>query len=654
MRTDRSPLAIQTDLSEDIYRTETYQAHYTEPVAYQDEEVYYEQVAYQEEESYIDQEEYWQRETVCKDETRYEEVCKNERKCEPRFERRCERKRICQLVLPGPLQALMAIYSVAEARADRGNGDDDQERQRREREQREKQEREKQERERRENEERQRRDNEQREKQERERRENEQRENRERQEREKQERERRENEQREKREREEREKQQREKQEREKQEREKREREEREKHQREEREKQEREKHEREEREKREREERERKEREEREKQERCWKEVCENVKVGEDCKDERKCERVPKRERICKEENVKKTRPVGKTRWVTKYREERKTRWVTKYRDEDRCCVTKEREVFDHTIKAHAELQFPAAATLVAGEKETFSANLNEVSGHPQLTVNPRTTLYTYRPQVQQISADNYVVKMDVIPTHNAADLGESAVSNMILESLGTKLRLSFTDKGVVKKAQIDYMIHLLDPNNGTELLALPVQNQKQVNATFDLNLNIPVGQVVLVRLEVLRNGIVISAPVAFTMDRRITVVPDTVYDIRPYMDKALVGKFSLEGRNAGLVIYFRDLTKDIPQVKSEYQYKLSIGGRVLAEKTFQRSDLTPDADGKLPLSAARDFSLGEADLRQLSSGKTISLEGNVIRRGSRFPNGEAVIPKAVNLEIE
>lgn len=604
-RDERSPARIEQALKEDVYRTETYQAPYFVDVPYQEEEVYYESVPYQELERYTDYEEYWDRETVCKTETRWEEKCENKRRCEPRFERRCERKRVCQVVLPGVLHAAWLLFGANEALADRdgrgdrggrgggggGGGNDDDDRRRREGE----------ERERRDRDERERRDRENRDRQERERRDRDERDRRDREGRDRDERERRD-----------------------------------------------RDRKEREDRDRRERDERDRRDREER-----CNREVCENVKVGEDCRDERVCHKIPRHEKVCREETVRKTRPVEKTRWVTKYRDERRTRWVTKYRSEKRCCVTKERQVLDHSIRAQVALVFPPQATLEQGEKEAFDVTLEEVAGRPEVRVAPKTTVYTYQPRVQAISADQYEVRMDILPTYNPGDLGEATLSDVTLAAIGPKLRLTWIDKGVVKKVRTDYVIRILNPEDMTELAQLTAPDQKQVNGVFDFNLNLAVGTPVLVRIEVQRNGVVIAQPISFTTDRALQVTPDLAYDPAPFMDKSRVGKFSVGGRGRDLVIYFRDLTPDIPQVTTQYQYRVALGNRVLAEKVFLRGDLTVQEDGRIPLPAATAFGLSEADLKLLGPGKVITVDGRVIRHGTRFPGGQFVIPKKVNLTV-
>ncbi len=444
---------------------------------------------------------------------------------------------------------------------------------------------------------------------------------------------------------------------RERREREDRERREKEKREREERDRREREKREREERDRREREKREREERERREREERerrCWKEECKNVKVGETCRNDRECKKVPKDVRKCEWEQVRKTRPVTKTRWVTRYRTERRTRWVTRYRDEVRCCITKDRQVFDRTIRARVELQFPPEAILTQGERESFVVELNEVSGHSDISVHAKNAIYSYQPLIQKVSEEEFLVQMRLAPTYDAAELGEQTISPMKLVLRAGGLQLSFEDKGIVPKTRTDYVVRLLDPNTRQELVALTVLEQKQPSVAIDMGLALPVGRPVIVVLDVRRNGIVISTPVAFVKEEVVQVAPEPYYDAKPYMDPNQVGKFSLGGNRAGLIIYFRDLTKNIPEVRTEYHYRVSLNGRVLAENVFHRADLVVGADGRIPLSAVEAFGVSPADLNLLKPGTVIMIDGQVIRYGTRFPNGRYAIPKKVTLQIK
>lgn len=93
--------SVRTELSQNVYRQEPYQADYTVQVPYEAQETYYESVPYQVEETYYedvpytervpytDYEEYYDNEYICRNVTRYRQECHNERVCAPGG-RRCE------------------------------------------------------------------------------------------------------------------------------------------------------------------------------------------------------------------------------------------------------------------------------------------------------------------------------------------------------------------------------------------------------------------------------------------------------------------------------------------------------------------------------------------------------------------------------------
>ncbi|MBV2168564.1 MAG: hypothetical protein KUL82_07645 [Bdellovibrio sp.] len=104
--------SVRTELSQNVYRQEPYQAEYTVQVPYEAQETYYESVPYQVEETYYedvpytervpytDYEEYYDNEYVCRNVTRYRQECHNERVCAPGG-RRCEDVTECGTISRG-------------------------------------------------------------------------------------------------------------------------------------------------------------------------------------------------------------------------------------------------------------------------------------------------------------------------------------------------------------------------------------------------------------------------------------------------------------------------------------------------------------------------------------------------------------------------
>ena len=104
-----------------------------------------------------------------------------------------------------------------------------------------------------------------------------------------------------------------------------------------------------------------------------------------------------------------------------------------------------------------------------------------------------------------------------------------------------------------------------------------------------------------------------------------------------------------------------FKELTKAIEQVRTEYAFKLKVSGKgiqgekLIAEKLLKRELLKIGSDGSIKLSAARAFEVSPENLTLLKPGMKLILEGEVIRYGSRFGASEKfAIPKKVALDIK
>jgi hypothetical protein len=384
----------------------------------------------------------------------------------------------------------------------------------------------------------------------------------------------------------------------------------------------------------------------------------CETTQIGENCNTFRECRRDPRSVQKCSYESVRKTRPVTKTRSVTRYRDERRTRTVTRYRDESRCCVTRERQVFDRQYAATVEVRFPSETALIGLETEKFKLEMTDYDASAQVTITPVSTVYKYEAQVVKDGANNFIITMKFVPTYQPADLGETTLDKFQINAIGSALQLNFVDMGTVAKVQTSYDLSLLDAATGNEIARTTYDPRGQAQVRIDIPTTVAANTDVRLRLTVNRTGMVISSPVNFTVDKALKVQAEAKYDATSYMDKNQVGKFSLVGSGKKLVLNMRDLTKDIPQVKTQYTFKISLlekgVPRLLAEKTFLREHITVDGEGRIALSAVESFGITEQDLALLTSGKTILIDGQVLRQGTRFPQGSFAIPKKVTLEIE
>lgn len=340
----------------------------------------------------------------------------------------------------------------------------------------------------------------------------------------------------------------------------------------------------------------------------------------------------------------------------VTRYRQELRYRTVTRYRTETRCCVTKTRQVYDHQLTANVTLAFPADASLVTGEKETFRAVLNDDGS---INLKARQAIYTYAPEITNLGDGKYNVQMHLAPTYQPEDLGEKTIAKLKLVVVGNHVRLLFNDAGAVNKTRTHYDVQLINGNNGTPLLSDQKDNANYAQKiVWDLNAALPAGQAVTVRLAVSRDGIVIAQPVKFNLDANLNVAKEAAYDAGPYTKADKIHHYRIAGKNAGIVITFRDDTKVIDEVATEYRLGMFVqegkNGRLLGEKTFKREDLKLDSNSNFNLSLANDFGIAAEELAKLNPGTVLGLSGEVSRYGSRFKNGKAVVAIKAKLTVK
>ncbi|MGE3260153.1 MAG: hypothetical protein AB7K68_00080 [Bacteriovoracia bacterium] len=372
-------------------------------------------------------------------------------------------------------------------------------------------------------------------------------------------------------------------------------------------------------------------------------------------CHNEQRCTQVPVHNRECHMQSVTRYRQERRTRTVTKYRDEARTRTVTRYRDEERCCVTKTRSVYDHQIAADVTFVFPAEATLEANEKESFRAVL-ESDG--DLKVKALKSIYSYSPLVSDLGGGKYSVEMKLVPTYAEDQLGLKTVGNLRLTVVGARSRLTFEDLGAVNKTKTVYDLQLVDAATGAVLIQELKENlANSQRITWDLNATTVAGKIVAVRLNVARDGIVVAAPVRFELQASLTVKKEASYDPSPYTKSSRIHHFRIAGKNDAIVVSFRDNTKVIDEVSTEYRLGIFVQegktGRLLVEKTFNRAQVKVEKDGDILFSLANDFGLAAEELANLNPGKVIALSGEVLRYGSRFKEGKAVVAAKAKLTV-
>jgi hypothetical protein len=375
------------------------------------------------------------------------------------------------------------------------------------------------------------------------------------------------------------------------------------------------------------------------------------------ECRNEQKCVDIPHTRHECHDETVTKYRDVTKTREVTKYRDETRTRTVTKYRQEERCCETKYRDVFDHTYLAKLDVNFPAEATLDAGEREVFLAQLNGNDADAKVSFAPEKTLYGYGPaDIQQRAIDQFEVTMKLVPKYKAADLGQASITKVALDVTGAP-KFTMNDAGGLPKVATTYDLQVVDPSSGAVLASLQKTGGAQTAISWDLPALSAALTRVHVKLAVARTGIVIDGPVQFLWENDVPVQREQAYDPKPYLNKDLVNSAGLTGKTPALNFTFRDQTKVIPQVHTEYEVKLSVVAKTtktIADKTLKREALQAKPDGTVSLALAKDLGVSSGDLKGLASGTVVALELRVLRYGSRFSPSPSVVTVTGKLKVK
>lgn len=372
-------------------------------------------------------------------------------------------------------------------------------------------------------------------------------------------------------------------------------------------------------------------------------------------CRNEQRCQQVPVRNRECHQEQVTRYRQERRTRTVTRYRQEARTRTVTRYRTETRCCVTKTRSVFDHQIAANVTYAFPAEATLEGDEKESFRTSLDRDGS---VSVKVLKSIYTYNPVVTDQGNGQVLVQMNLLPTYQPEQLGAASIGSQRVTVVGQRSRLTFTDLGAVNKTRSHYALQLIDPATNAVLIEEQRDNlNHSEKVIWDLNVPSVAGKNVIVKLNVSREGVVIAGPVAFESAAELTVKQEAKYDPSPYTKASQIHHYRIEGVNEKIIVTFRDDSKVIDEVSTEYRLGIFVqegrSGRLLAEKTFKREQMKVEKNGDMRLSLASDFGIAVEELAKLKYKTVIALSGNVIRYGSRFKNGTATVAMKGKLTV-
>ena len=369
--------------------------------------------------------------------------------------------------------------------------------------------------------------------------------------------------------------------------------------------------------------------------------EVCEGGGSRQECHDEQRCENVPVRRERCDWENVRKTRPVTRYRDVTRYRQERRTRTVTRYREETRCCVTKTREVFDHTWSQQVQVLFPANHTLLPGEKETFQVTLAGTESRPDANIQLQDTIYGYTVARKSLSGRTVVIELASAPKYTAAELGLQTIRSAQLKITRGASVVQIVDEGLRNKVTTQYAVIVKDKSNG-QVVTQAQSAAQGASMMIQLPLQLDPNLDYVVDLMVERNSVLLAAPVQF--------VKSFEYDhafAEPalFADPTMISAIQTVGAFSSTAIRFADASPQHPEVNTTYKIIISkkgaAAGGQLIERTFNRNQIAQNADGSMELSLMTDFGVSPTVLdKTFKPGMTGVVEIIVNRTSAKLPS--------------
>ena len=299
--------------------------------------------------------------------------------------------------------------------------------------------------------------------------------------------------------------------------------------------------------------------------------EKCDTGPSREDCHYENQCRRVPRDH--CEYRDVRKQREVTKYRTVTKYRQELRTRTVTKYRNVEKCCVTKEREVFDQQVTKDVTLQFPAGSELIGNEKELFVVTLNSLATDVDFSI--KNSIFGYQVQEVQKTNTGFNIVLKNIAKYKDTDLSASTISLLRIDSIQQKAIISFNDAGLKPRVNTKYLVKLF--NKATQQLVKEksfAQNGDLVNSqkiSLDLETTLDAATDYVAQIQVQRDGVVLSKPVQFSLSAEYLFDRISESEVGEQTVSALILKDSA----TGVQLSFQDKLSDA-RVTSLYHLEI------------------------------------------------------------------------------
>lgn len=380
----------------------------------------------------------------------------------------------------------------------------------------------------------------------------------------------------------------------------------------------------------------------------------CTETPGQEECRDVQRCENNPTTRQECGWESVTRQRPVTRYSDETRYRDELRTRGVTRYREETRCCETRYRSVFDHQWTLPVTVRFPAEATLLAGETETFTVALDGTEAKPDLKFTVKDSVYGYNVLAKDVKPGTALVELALTPKFTAAQAGAGSVTGLTLDvAAGGKARLLFTDKIRHSRVQTTYRATIAEQATQQVLSVVEGISGAGGDVVLVPAEELPTDRPLTLKLEVRRQGVVLeSGAVEFEAAGLYT----GKLELNVQRDNARIGGLAVSGLGVDARFVFFDKAPTHADVKTVYKLSTSrkVNGKTVyfQEKTLDRAMLTVLDDGTYSLSF-KDLGVAEATLKSVFvKGATVTLSLEVFRTGTKFSKISLWQGKTVTVE--
>jgi hypothetical protein len=363
----------------------------------------------------------------------------------------------------------------------------------------------------------------------------------------------------------------------------------------------------------------------------------CHQSPGTQQCSQQQVCNNVPRSHDVCGYEPVVKTRPVTKTRTVTKYR------------SEDRCCVTKYRDEYDHSSELDVVVTFPAQAALAAGEQESFELTMTGDEAEPSAKFETVKSVFGYSILSQQRTGRTYQIQLGLVARYSADQLGAATVSGFVLSFQSGTARVSFSDQGQRPRVTSQYTVQILQAGAvvaqaqgvspggvaANQEVSLPVTGALDESQSYDL------------QLTVQRSGIVLAAPVDFTVQGAYDATP--LEDAAKYTDISQLTNWDILDVGSQSGLYFKDHTPYNSLVKTTYNVTIQarVGGQLqmVGTASLDRSQVKVNSEGLSQILLVLDMSIPTSVVAQyVTSSAELQVDVEIVRQSSRLNHGQAV----------